>query len=435
MRRLLCLFLLASLAACYDGMEPLGVPEVSEQAVWVDATAVLAAMQVQDRVTDELMNRPGVVGVGTRLTPAGTLAIVVYAIDSGVAERARIPSHLDGVPVAVEVTGRFYTRDINNPTTRERPAPMGFSIGHPNITAGTLGARVKKQNGTVYILSNNHVIANSNNANVGDATLQPGPYDGGSNPADLIGTLADWQVILFDGSDNVMDAAIAQVNGADVDGFTPSYAYGAPSGNTKEAALNMAVQKFGRTTGLTKGTVAELNVTVTVCYAGFIFCTRSARFVNQIGISPGSFSSGGDSGSLIVTDDGAKDAVGLLFAGSSTRTLANPIGPVLTRFGVTIDPSGGNGGTPTQPDPDPPSPSFSLQVSAYKVRGQQKADLSWSGATSSQVDIHRDGEKLVTVPNSGSHTDNIDARGGGSYVYKVCEAGTSTCSNDATASF
>ena len=69
------------------------------------------------------------------------------------------------------------------------------------------------------------------------------------------------------------------------------------------------------------------------------------------------------------------------------------------------------------------------------MKGLQKADLSWSDATSN-VDVYREGEIIATTANDGSHTDNIDQRGGGSYVYQVCEAGgTVTCSNEATVVF
>jgi PKD repeat protein len=83
----------------------------------------------------------------------------------------------------------------------------------------------------------------------------------------------------------------------------------------------------------------------------------------------------------------------------------------------------------------PPSGSITLTASGYKVRGLQKADLTWSGAGSSSVDVFRDGAKLVTTANDGFHTDNINARGGGSYSYRICEAGTSTCSNTVTVTF
>lgn len=78
---------------------------------------------------------------------------------------------------------------------------------------------------------------------------------------------------------------------------------------------------------------------------------------------------------------------------------------------------------------------ITLTATRYKVKGRQYADLAWSGATSTNVDIFRDGVKIATVANSGSYTDNIGKVGGGSYTYQVCEAGTSTCSNTATVTF
>ncbi len=80
---------------------------------------------------------------------------------------------------------------------------------------------------------------------------------------------------------------------------------------------------------------------------------------------------------------------------------------------------------------------ISLSVSAYKVKGSQKADLSWSGATSTNVDVFRDGDKISTTGNDGAYTDNIDKKGGGSDTYQVCEAGINpfTCSNEVTVSY
>src|SRR5206468_1580154 len=87
----------------------------------------------------------------------------------------RSPDALDGIPVVTQVTGMLVA--FSDPTKRQRPAPLGFSVGHPAITAGSIGARVVDGSRTVYVLSNNHVLANSNDASIGDATLQPGPYD------------------------------------------------------------------------------------------------------------------------------------------------------------------------------------------------------------------------------------------------------------------
>jgi len=312
---------------------------------------VQTVMAVQDQHTESLMNIPGVVGVGTGLTDDNRLAIKVFTMKPGV---AGIPTHLDGIPVVEKVTGMFVA--YSDPTARfPRPVPIGVSTGHPDITAGTIGCRVKDGSGNVYALSNNHVYANANDASIGDNELQPGPYDGGKDPEDAIGTLYDFEPIKFDGSDNTIDAAIASTTTDMVGYATPSDGYGTPGSNTVSASVGLKVQKFGRTTAWTHGEVSEINVTVDVCYesVGPFHCVKLARFVNQIAITPGSFSDGGDSGSLIVTDDSNKKPVGLLFAGSSDRTLANPIDLVLQRFNVTIDDgSGGSGGGNTAPTAD-----------------------------------------------------------------------------------
>jgi hypothetical protein len=393
------------------------------------------AKQVQEANTPGLMALPGVVGTAVSVDNDGNPVIRVFTERGNV---AGIPANLQNIPVQTVVTGIIWIQDT---TARYRPSPIGVSVGHPNITAGTIGARVVDNSGNVFILSNNHVLANSNNANIGDNTLQPGAYDGGTAPADVIGTLYDYQEISFN-SNNEMDAAIAIVADADLSGSTLPGGYGSPSGQVVNASVGQSVQKCGRTTECTVGTVEEINATVTVCFEGVIFCTKSATFVNQITITPGDFSAGGDSGSLIVTNDGNNHAVGLLFAGSSTRTIANPIGVVLNRFGVTID--GGDPGepgpTPTPaPDPTPtPAPEpgdIELSAVGYKVRGLQKADLSWSGAGSTHVDIYRNGNLIATVSNNGFYTDHIDIRGGGSYTYQVCEAGSNTCSNQVNVNF
>lgn len=78
---------------------------------------------------------------------------------------------------------------------------------------------------------------------------------------------------------------------------------------------------------------------------------------------------------------------------------------------------------------------ITLSVSGYKVQGQQKADLSWSGTSSSEVDILRDGTIIATVADNGAYIDDINSRGGGSYTYQVCEANTESCSNEASVTF
>jgi hypothetical protein len=76
-----------------------------------------------------------------------------------------------------------------------------------------------------------------------------------------------------------------------------------------------------------------------------------------------------------------------------------------------------------------------LTARGYKVKGLAKADLAWSGLSGGSVDVYRNGAKITTTSNSGAVTDAIDARGSGTYTYKVCSAGTSTCTSQASVSF
>ena len=257
----------------------------------------------------------------TGLAPDTTYYYVVTAVDTSGNESDN----------SVEASAKTDIGPIE-PPIGPRPAPIGVSTGHPNITAGTIGCRVT--DGTnVYALSNNHVYADENRASIGDNVLQPGPYDGGEDPRDAIGTLADFEPINFQRrASNTIDAAIALTSTLMVGNATPSGGYGTPSSTTVSASIDLGVQKYGRTTGHTSGVITAMNATVRVGYD-----SGTARFINQIIIESGGFSAGGDSGSLIVTNDEDCNPVGLLFAGNSTVTIANPIDDVLSAFGVSVD--------------------------------------------------------------------------------------------------
>jgi hypothetical protein len=226
---------------------------------------------------------------------------------------------------------------------RLRPAPGGVSVGHIRITAGTLGVlsrgRSAPRNQRLLVLSNNHVLANSNAAALGDPIVQPGPYDGGKAPQDTIAILERFVPINFSGGNNLVDAAtgwawpdrvrkeLVYVNGGKLIYFTV--------GGTPVAAVpGLAVGKTGRTTQLRSGRVTAIGVTVNVNYGG----GRVARFVNQIAIrsASGDFSQGGDSGSLIWTWDSRRAPVGLLFAGGGGTTFANRIGDVLGALDIQL---------------------------------------------------------------------------------------------------
>jgi hypothetical protein len=212
------------------------------------------------------------------------------------------------------------------------------SAGHPNVTAGTIGARAT-DGARVFALSNNHIVAAVNGGREGDSLLQPGIADGGRSPDDAIGTLYDFEPLHFCQTltcpPNRIDAAIALTTTDDLSSETPDGGYGAPRPWTRDAELGLSVQKFGRTTGLTVGRITGINATIDVSYR-----TGTARFEDQIVISGNGFSAGGDSGALVVTKGmllGDRRPVGLLFAGSATSTLANPIDAVLDRFAIAID--------------------------------------------------------------------------------------------------
>jgi hypothetical protein len=222
---------------------------------------------------------------------------------------------------------------------RIRPLRIGFSVGHVQVTAGTLGAFVQDTSQTM-ILSNNHVLANENNANPGDDVLQPGRFDGGTDPADAVATLTRFIPLDFT-NPNVVDCAVAGVmNGVQFDAANLD-ALGQLAGvRTTPLGMNEPVAKIGRTTGVTQGVVIAVELdNVSVGYdAG------DAVFDNQIEIQTsggGPFSQGGDSGSLIV--DGNQQAIALLFAGSDTGgpnnlglTYANPIDAVFQALSVTL---------------------------------------------------------------------------------------------------
>jgi hypothetical protein len=308
---------------------------------------VQAAMAAQHRHNPHLLALPDVVGTATGVNEAGKPAIKVFT--KRTVPPGLIPESLDGIPVAVEVTGEIFAMNISSqaviidPAQRfTRPVPIGVSTGNEGeCSAGTIGARVKDANGQVFALSNNHVYALENDASPGSLVLQPGLYDTNCsvNPDNVIGVLADFATIDFTGENNTVDAAIASVDSMPdgrpmVDNKTPSNGYGTPKSTTREAKLSMAVQKYGRTTSRTKGRITGINATIIVNYTA-----GTAIFVNQIVVqSTSPFIGPGDSGSLLVNRPGKKP-VGLLFAGnpSGTYAVANPINEVLGRFGVTID--------------------------------------------------------------------------------------------------
>lgn len=218
---------------------------------------------------------------------------------------------------------------------------------------GTLGSLVTR-GGTQYILSNTHILARSDIAQIGDPIIQPALIDTSTCTPSGARTVANLSAFydLETGAAPKIDAAIAQILPGNVDasgnilylGATAD-ANGVPvpgaphTGSGVGATLAMPVAKSGRSTGLTCSTVLAVAVNVNAvqyqkgCGTGTTF---TVNYTNQVDIAGGSFSAEGDSGSLIVSQSSA-DPVALLFAGSDTDTVGNPVGAVLNFFA-----SGGN---------------------------------------------------------------------------------------------
>jgi hypothetical protein len=320
--------------------------------------------EAKSKYERQLLGKPNVVGVMTGYKVRGgdrsnELSIVCLVEKKLAAEampkKELVPTTILDYPTDVIQVGRLRAFDINK-KARHRPCPMGTSGGHLQVTAGTNGELLRdRHSGKLCIGTNNHVGANSNDAQIGDPYLQPGVYDGGLYPHDVIGHLLKFIPIAFEdeqggcgtarflssifnfctrtiGSktrlmpvlrtrrDNLVDAAMIEVTPRDVK--SEIVGIGVPKG-TREARLDMYVQKSGRTScHTTGGIITGIDATVgPVSYGP----GKNAYFKDQVIISKEGFSAGGDSGSLILDSEGY--AVGKLFAGSETEniTIANHI--------------------------------------------------------------------------------------------------------------
>jgi len=327
------------------------------------------AIEVQKQYSEALLKQPGVVGTAVGIGLEGAPVVQVYTEKAGMVP---LPKFLDGVMVQEIVAGKFHaleacdkaglpiplcqpdiekrgpggsTGTTIDPTAKfATPVPIGVSVGNRNeCAAGTIGARL----GSIWALSNNHVFARENSAQGGEDILQPGLYDTTCiyNSNNQLGDLAQFASISFSGS-NTIDAAIATFgsNGRTLGCATPSNGYGAPEAlavpttlDPIASLLNSSVQKYGRTTGLTKGNIISVNWIGSVGYS-----TGTAQFVDQIIVysSRGAFVKAGDSGSLVVGQPNqAKKPSGLLFAGdqSGKYGIVNRIDHVLNFFQKSLD--------------------------------------------------------------------------------------------------
>ena len=250
---------------------------------------------------------------------------------SDLSSKHLIPKKYLGITTDILEVGELKAHAL---TSRVRPLKFGYSIAPNDCNyAGTLGCLVKREtNGNIeyFILSNNHVLANSNIKELGSLISQPAVPDGGSKDNDVVANLSEFIGITFTNqkysTSNYFDCALAKINNNDLIDSN-IYSIGIPKGINKTPTINLPIKKSGRTTGFTSGNILTTYATVNVGYS-----LGTATFSNQLLAT--SLSSPGDSGSLVL--DTNNYAVGLLFAGSSQITVINRIDSVLDALNVTL---------------------------------------------------------------------------------------------------
>lgn len=344
--------------------------------------SVRAVRALQDKVTRDLLKLENVLGTAIGVDDNGSASLVVYVEKGGrkTPELLQtIPGVMNGVNVTVQQTEQFraFVRPpgkgpgsggggtggggtVSGPGTphtgaQTLPIQLGTSGGWRSDLAngyccgGTLGSLVQVTTATgtaQYILSNYHVLeadtvlgGNSLVATTGSPVIQPGLIDVGCNAtgSQNVGALQ----ITHSLPNNNVDVGLAQAAAGAIRTDGSILEIGTISRAPVGAALNQPVKKSGRTTGLTRSYINGLNATISVTYenecAGGTAFTKT--FTGQVVISnPNSgFLNSGDSGSLLVEDAATNPhPIGLLYAGSSTTAIANPIGEVLTFIGNTL---------------------------------------------------------------------------------------------------
>ncbi len=341
-------------------------PDVAKMALSVKVREETRKAHIA--AVDEFLDRrpANVVGLAEGIkwkngTPTGEPALLVLVTNKiapdELSAKDLAPPSLGGMQTDVLDVGYVFAggdaissgAGIQTLAKRSRPAQGGYSVGHKNITAGTIATCVYDilPGGSLnppthgvgipakyYILSNNHVLANSNAASLGDAILQPGPFDGGTDPADRIATLSRYVPITMSPAtplaqhNNLVDCALAEGQFHDLSRAV--YWIGDVRGWRRKANVTVGtlVKKTGRTTNFTTGRVTAVNATIDVNYGG----GNVARLKDQIVTT--NMSAGGDSGSLVLSLDNV--AVGLLFAGSSSSMIANQIENVRSLLKIEV---------------------------------------------------------------------------------------------------
>jgi hypothetical protein len=285
---------------------------------------------------------PNITGVGVGLKfvegqPYPELVVKVLVVKkfprSKVPNEAMIPESVNGVATDVHEVGRIFTQARGR---IPRPVKCGCEIGPAGAgESGTLGCLVVA-NGQLFILSNNHVLANVNQLGQGTDIIQPGDVSNGQDPADLVGVLDGGypRIDPTPGADNRVDAALALTSFADnFDLVDPRFVDGTVmSEQPAQPAVGMNVHKCGFRTDTTFGQIAAAHLD-NVMVSNDLF---TANFNNMVMVTPLGrlFSAAGDSGSIILTV-GTNQPVALLVGGSPAATFGCNIQDVASALGIT----------------------------------------------------------------------------------------------------
>jgi hypothetical protein len=307
------------------------VASVRVQSLGVPATAV------------ERVRRPETVALGIHVVSSNDFRLAIRIQHPALRNSREVAQMVDMAKGEADVQYIGVLNKLQAIWTQQRCRPLlvGCSVGHFNVTAGTLGAFVRSRvDGSTMILSNNHVLADENTGQPGDVILQPGKYDGGQNPNDAVAQLTNFVPISFQKSNMADCAAATLISGTAFD-VNQLKGWGVLSGVRSTAvATQEKVSKVGRTTDLTAGTVTAIEMdNVAVRYSHGL-----AHFDGQIEIEGQGqvpFSRPGDSGSLVFDSSGLGTA--LLFAGGDQGgsngmglTYASPIQNALDGLAVDL---------------------------------------------------------------------------------------------------
>lgn len=260
--------------------------------------------ELTDQNADRLLEKANVNGVG-----GGRDRVIVFVTEkkplNALSQQDVVDPEIDGIRTDVIEVGNIEPMNLN----------PGASIGISGAGTGTFGGTVVDEHGNEYLLTNNHVAANSNRALALTSIMHPGPADGSGSP---IGKLARFEPIFFN-KPNFIDAALIR---SDVN------LNKLPQSRTTTGRVGWSVKKTGRTTGLTTGSIIARNTTVDVNFGVQGIARFREQIVTDYMLAPG------DSGSVLLSKSGYP--VGLSFAGSDTISLHNPINIVLRTLGVKL---------------------------------------------------------------------------------------------------